>query len=169
MTPVAFFPLAGTTLLAFPHSGLASEGPLQTLGYDPDTWILGPGGDGGICPGTNFLQQDDGSMENAYTWTFGGVSSPDYGAWAECYDSDFVCGIQILLTRTGYYIGQTMDVYVWESDADGNPPPGPDPGNVLCVLAGVHPGEIAHWPEISTHNFQVCCVVFGSPLRRLLA
>jgi len=39
-----------------------------------------------------------------------------------------------------------MDVYVWESNPDGDPAPGPDPGNLICMIAGVDPGPPALWP-----------------------
>jgi hypothetical protein len=130
------------------------------LGFRQDTEIV-ESEDEEICPGTTLLQNDDGSFENGYAWRFSGVLPPEYGSWAECYDTDFVCGIQFLFTQDGYYIGQTMDVYVWESQAEGNPPPGPDPGNVICVLTDIEPGPIAFWPGISAHNVPVCCQTGG--------
>jgi hypothetical protein len=54
-----------------------------------------------------------------------------------------------------------MDVYIWESAVGGNPPPGPDPGNVLCMIPGVSPGPVAFWPSISQHNIQICCETNG--------
>ncbi|MBD3335609.1 MAG: hypothetical protein GF355_08835 [Candidatus Eisenbacteria bacterium] len=107
------------------------------------------------------MRNDDGSFENAYAWSGGGVIPPEYGAFAECYTGDFVCGVQFGFTQIGYYENYTMDVYVWDSNVEGNPPPGPDPGNVLCRLAGVDPGAPAYWPEVSTHDVQVCCAVDG--------
>lgn len=140
---------------------LGASAEPESLGYNDQTEIVPNPGDQDFCPGTVFLQNDDGTFENAYAWRFGGVVPPDYGSWAECYDADFVCGVEFMLTQTGYYIGQDMDVYVWESDPDGSPPPGPDPGNVICVISGVLPGPVAIWPEISTHEIQVCCVAGG--------
>jgi hypothetical protein len=128
------------------------------LGHRLDTEVIE--GDE-FCTGATLLRNDDDHFENGYCWRFGGVVPPDYGSWAECYESDFVCGVQLLFTQIGDYQSETMDVYVWESVADGNPPPGPDPGNVICVLTGVSPGPIAYWPEISTHNVQVCCEAGG--------
>jgi hypothetical protein len=141
----------------------ASPGDQATdLGFREDTKIIESHEDGDFCPGTLLLMTDDGDFENGYCWRFAGVIPPDYGSWAECHESDFICGVQFLLTQTGYYIGQTMDVYVWESAADGNPPPGPDPGNIICVLTNVEPGAIAFWPDISAHNVKVCCETGGS-------
>ncbi|MBD3333917.1 MAG: hypothetical protein GF355_00190 [Candidatus Eisenbacteria bacterium] len=130
------------------------------LGYHDETRII-PSPREEFCPGTTLLQNDDGVFENGYAWRTGGVQPPDYGAWAECYDSQFVCGIQFLFTHTGEYEGQTMDVYVWDDAPDGNPSPGPDPGNVVCVLTGIDPGEPAFWPDISEHDIQVCCATDG--------
>jgi hypothetical protein len=134
----------------------------EALGFRTDTVVLPNTGEGDFCPGTVLQQHDDDSFENGYAWRFAGVVPPDYGSWAECYESDFVCGVEFLLTQTGYYVGQTMDVYVWEWDDDGNPPPGPDPGNVICMLTGVAPGPIAMWPEISVHDIRVCCPTGGA-------
>ena len=132
----------------------------RSLGYSESTVIV-PAPEGEVCPGTTLLQQDDGDFESGYNWHGAGVQPPDYGSWAERYTSDFVCGIQLLLTQEGFYDGQTMDLYVWESVAEGNPPPGPDPGNALCVIRDVDPGPPADWPSISTHDFQICCPTGG--------
>lgn len=153
------FALWLTGIVSMPLSTPA--GPVEGLGYNDQTEVLPHPDDQDFCPGASFLQNDDGTFENGYAWRYGGTVPPDYGSWAECYEADFVCGIQLMLTQTGYYIGQTMDVYVWESVPEGNPPPGPDPGNALCVLYDVSPGPIAFWPEISSHNIQVCCVTNG--------
>lgn len=146
-------------VLAALLASISSVAAQETAGYREDTRILES--DGEICPGSVLLQYDDGDFENGYTWRFMGIVPPDYGSWATCYESDFVCGIQFLFTQTGYHSGEGMDVYVWESDAVGNPPPGPDPGNVICVILGVVPEQIAFWPEISTHDVQVCCQTDG--------
>jgi hypothetical protein len=151
--------LCAALLLLAPGSAVNPE-PAET-GFSTNTTIIYDGSDGSICPGATLLQWDDESFENGYAWRFMGVVPPDYGSWAECYSSEYVCGIQFLFTQTGYYIGQDMDVYVWEHDADGNPPPGPDPGNVICLIPGVAPGPIAYWPDISAHDVQVCCDVDG--------
>lgn len=145
-------------LLVLPQFASA-EGPTASLGFHPDTQII-PSQDQEICPETTLLQNDDGSIESGYAWRFAGVVPPDYGSWAECYDSEFVCGIQFLFTAN-YQLGYTMDVYVWESVAEGDPAPGPDPGNIICVLPDISPWPIAEWPEISVHDIQVCCEANG--------
>lgn len=158
----ATLPFLVAMLLFLPQWASAEE-PATGLGFRQDTEII-PFQDEEICPGTTLLQNDDGSIEYAYAWRFAGVVPPEYGSWAECYDSEFVCGIHFLFTRgSGDPPGQeTMDVYVWEAVAEGNPPPGPDPGNVICRLTSVSPWPIAEWPEISTHDIQVCCDTGGS-------
>lgn len=107
-----------------------------------------------ICPETSLLQNDDGTFDNAYCWSYTGIEPPEHGAWAECYDSDFVCGVQFVFTQVGDYDGQSMDVYVWE-EAGGIP------GNALCLLSGIQPGPPAIWPDFSEHDVQVCCVTGG--------
>ncbi|MBD3335038.1 MAG: hypothetical protein GF355_05940 [Candidatus Eisenbacteria bacterium] len=132
----------------------------EELGYREDTRII-PGPDEEICPGAILVQNDDGSFENGYSWRFGGVVPPEYGAWAECYDAEYVCGVELMLTQDGYFGEQDMDVYVWDASSEGNPPPGPDPANVLCVLPGIIPDPPAMWPDVSAHDYQVCCLTEG--------
>ncbi|MBU1951066.1 MAG: hypothetical protein KJ927_20310 [Candidatus Eisenbacteria bacterium] len=153
------WPLIILVLAISTPGALAEDGYASELGYWEQTNILLEDED--ICPGTTILQNDDNSFENGYLWSYGGVEPPDYGSWAECYDAEYVCGIQFLFTQIGGFVNQTMDVYVWDYNAEGNPPPGPDPGNVLCMLTDVLPENIAFWPDISTHNVQVCCTTNG--------
>lgn len=151
--------LCAALLLLVPASAVNPE-PAST-GFSGNTTIIDNGTDQDICPGAVLLQNDDGSFENGYTWRSGGQVPPEYGSFAEGYESDFVCGIQFHFTQVGYFMGQSMNVFVWEWDDDGNPPPGPDPGNVICLIPGIVPGPIAFWPEISAHDVQVCCDVDG--------
>lgn len=131
-----------------------AEEPFATLGFTRSTTIVeGPGPDED-CPG-ELVCNWDGTVENAYCWQFGGVVPPDYGAFAECYDHPYVCAAHFYFTGSGYYIGLTMDVYVWEgNDSDG-------PGAVICSLIGVLPGPIAFWPSCSMHTFDVNCETGG--------
>ncbi|MBD3334368.1 MAG: hypothetical protein GF355_02530, partial [Candidatus Eisenbacteria bacterium] len=154
--------LIATVVLAL---GIAVPGVLanenaEELGYREDTQII-HGPDEEFCPGATLTQNDDGSFENGYAWSSAGVVEPDYGSWAECFDADYVCGVQLLFSQVGYYAGQDIDVYVWDVLVDGDPPPGPDPGNVICVLPGVVPDPPAFWPDVSAHDFQVCCLTEG--------
>ncbi|MBD3335037.1 MAG: hypothetical protein GF355_05935 [Candidatus Eisenbacteria bacterium] len=149
--------LAMTASLCLPAS--ANENA-DELGYREDTQIT-EGPDQDFCPGALLIQNDDGSFENGYAWRTFGVAPPDYGSWAECYEAEYVCGIELMLTQVGYFFDQEMDVYVWDAMLDGDPPPGPDPGNVLCVLPGVVPDPPAMWPDISAHDYQVCCATEG--------
>lgn len=156
MTTVLYIIVA--LLFLFPQEAAARD-PTRSLGRRLDTNVRDR--DGEVCPFASPQGNDDGSFENAYAMSHFGVLAPDYGAWAECFEGDFVCGVQLLLTQVGDHNAQTMDVYVWESERAGNPAPGPDPGNVLCVLRGVPCGTIAAWPEISTLEIQVCCSTGG--------
>ena len=85
---------------------------------------------------------------------YGGVVPPDFGAFAECYEGEFeVCSATFDLVQIGSYVGQTMDVYVWD-DAGG------EPGAVLCARFDVDPGPIAFWPSVSRHEIELeagCC------------
>lgn len=137
------------------------ESPATELGFRQDTEIIQGPETELFCPATTLRRHDDNSFENGYCWRFMGVVPPDYGSWAECYEAEYVCAIEFLFTHTGYYIGQTMDVYLWESVADGNPPPGPDPGNVICYLSDVPPGPMGLWPEVSKHDVEICCETNG--------
>lgn len=133
----------------------------EDLGFRTDTEVHWPAEDEDICPGTGLLQHDSDSFTNGYCWRGNGVVPPDYGSWAERYGAEFVCGVQLLFTQMGNFTGQTMDVYLWESNQVGDPFPGPDPGNVICALPGINPGPIAIWPEISVHEIPVCCRTGG--------
>jgi hypothetical protein len=151
--------LLGVCLVVSPLN-VYGENSAIDLGFRKDTQVIQTEDDA-FCPATSFRRNDDGSFENGYVWAGPACIPPDYGAWAEGYTAEFVCGIQFVLTQLGSHEDETMDVYVWESDMDGNPPSGPDPGNVLCVLPGVSPDSIALWPEFSTYNVCVCCETDG--------
>jgi hypothetical protein len=114
------------------------------------TGILVPSGDDNPCPGSTFLLNADGSYENGYAWRYGGIVPPYYGAFAEGYTGGGnVCGVGFFLsTLSGMYFGQNMDVYVWDSD-------GVNPNNVLGMTAGIVPGTIAIWPNISQHDIDI--------------
>jgi len=112
-----------------------------SLGFRQATEIIEGSQTDAYCPATNLRRNDGNSFENNYLWDGDGVSPPDYGSWAESFNADFVCAVQFSFTQIGNHTDQTMDVYVWESGALGNPPPGPDPGNVIVMIPG--PGECA--------------------------
>ncbi|MEZ4648230.1 MAG: hypothetical protein R3E97_05475 [Candidatus Eisenbacteria bacterium] len=100
----------------------------------------------GPC-GTLYLNAD-GTYENAYAWQYGGVTPPNYGAFAERYSTTDVrpCAIVLDLVGVGNQLQQTMDLYAWDA-ADGLP------GLVLGVRTGVDPGSIGIWPDVSRHAF----------------
>ena len=96
----------------------------------------------------------DGEYENGYSWRYGGVVEPYYGAFAECYSgSGSICAVVLDITQVGGFSGQSMDVYVWD-DYLGCP------GNVLCLTPGFVPDEIAYWPAMSRIDVPLssCCV-----------
>lgn len=147
--------LAVIALVGIAH---AAEEPFE-LGSNQNTTIIENNNNDGICPGTDLLQNDNGTFENAIAWGgLGTIEDGYYGSWAECYDPDFVCGIQFLFTQVGDYTGKTMRVLVW--DVVGGPTP--IPGNILCIVPDVDPGPPAYWPEVSTHDVQVCCETGGA-------
>jgi hypothetical protein len=86
----------------------------------------------------------DNSLEGGVCWQYGGIAPPDYGAWAECYQgNEWISEVHFYFTQTGYYVGQTMDVYIWQDDGFGLP------GDVAAAQFGVSPGPIGMWPEIT--------------------
>ncbi len=138
-----------TFLLVVPLSVSAAEHERVYSGTEVVHGTLIDSRDGGC--GT--LQVNaDGSYENGYAWTYGGIVPPYYGAFAECYSGTNVnlCSAVFDLTQVGYQLDNTMDVYVW-ADAGGIP------GDVLCTSFGVQPTPIAFWPSISRHAVPMSC------------
>lgn len=108
-------------------------------------------------PCTLYLHADGGSYETAYSWDFGGVLAPTYGAFAERYIGSFdVCAISLDLTTV---TGETgiADLYVW-ADAAGRP------GAVISVATGFDPGPVAPWPEVSRHVGAISASCAGNPV-----
>lgn len=126
-------PSAAASIVALtgtPGPGIASEEPLR-----------------GEC--RSFLRNDDGTYEDGVAWQLGGVVAPDYGAWAEGYSGEkMISYAYFSFTQTGYQMGQTADVYVWESD-------GENPGNVVSAHLGWDPGPIGFWPTVTEHRITV--------------
>lgn len=144
-------------LAVFALVGLASLALAQPaeLGFNLNTNIVyGPTPDED-CTDAMLDQNDDGTFENGYCWQYGGIVAPDYGSFAECYNNIYVCSVEAGFTQVGNFIGQTIDVYVWE-DAGGIP------GNVLCQVAGVTISSPAFWPSISMHLIDVNCCANGA-------
>lgn len=88
----------------------------------------------------------DGVYDGAYTFQNNGVAPPYWGAFAERYFGCVqVCGLVLdLTTLSGLYQGQTLDAYVWDTDASV-------PGNVLHLTTGIDPGPPTIWPNVSRH------------------
>ena len=153
-----FLAVAGMLLSCLGNVALAL--PLASLGPSENSAVLPPANPRDFCAEATLQQHDDGVFEFAFAWESWGNAPPDWGAWAECYDADFVCGIEFLFSRAyEWWPPALMDVYVWADD--GQAPPNNNPGAVIYLAAGVDPGEIAVWPEISTHQVQVCCPTGG--------
>lgn len=125
-----------------------------------DDWVFNalPRGDGGTmltppsgCEDGAELRLDDNTIENAYAWQFADVQAPDQGAFAVQFPGLIeteLCSVEICLTQTGGFDGQTMDVILW-SDDNGRP------GTVLAVLSGYQPETPAMWPAVSIHSIEV--------------
>lgn len=108
------------------------------------------------CTGTERFDFD-GSFENGYAWSYGGVTRPYYGAFAEAFDlgsAQLNCA-SFWFTDIGKYQHQTMDVYVWDGGVTRLP------GLVLAMVPGVDPGPVAIWPEISRHDVEINVQVPG--------
>ncbi len=114
---------------------------------------VGPGvstSDDGVrtppCDATLLMNGDD-SWENGYAWRYMGVVPPDFGSFAEGYEGvGTVCGVRYhFSTLEHYYLDQTLDAYVHDSD-------GLNPRNVLCVVVGVAIDPPALWPVITVHD-----------------
>jgi hypothetical protein len=141
---VAVLALVGITAVV-----TAAESPFGETGFSRNTTIVeGPSPDGD-CPG-DLVCNWDGTVENGYCWQFGGSVPPDYGAFADCYPAAFICEGHFYFTQTGYYIGQTVDIYVWDVAAGL-------PGNVVCQSLGQSSGPVAFWPSCSEHKFVLNC------------
>lgn len=104
--------------------------------------------------GTQYMNAD-ATYESAYAWAHDGVNGFFLsGCFAEAYaGTGRLCAIDLDLTQVGDQDGQTLDFYIWQ-DSDGVP------GNLLCLGVGRTPGEVARWPEVTRHRFEIdgCCV-----------
>ncbi len=125
-------------------AGAASAADFSSTGVG--VGVLVPSADENPCEGSELFCNDDGGFENGYAWQYGGIVAPDYGSFAEGYNANGTsCGVQLKLTQVGNFVGQSCDVYVWDSD-------GTNPNNVLSVATGVVVSAPAFWPSISPHD-----------------
>ena len=112
------------------------------------------------CPPSALFQNHDGTTENAFTWQFGSIQPPDFGAFAEGYRglAAGVCGTQLLLTRWNEMSGSgTIDLFVWDYDTWCD-----SPGNVLSVTTSVLISGVATWPSISALDLDLNDAVTSS-------
>jgi hypothetical protein len=113
-----------------------------------------PSPDSNPCPPATLALTYDGTAEQGYAWSYGGIVPPYYGAFAECYQySGCVCGIQTGLTGIGYPC-VPLDAYIWEDDSG-------QPGVVLSMTPSLNPCPVATWPNVSTHDFAITPTVVG--------
>ena len=99
----------------------------------------------------------DGTAENGYAWSFGGIDPPYYGAFGEAYDlgpGTVSCGA-FWFSQVGYFNGMPMDCYVWEGGVT-RPPEG-----VICVVPDVVPTNIPFWPDYGQNDVSIGCDVTG--------
>jgi len=125
-----------------------------SLGYSDRTTIVGPGTD--ACASGVLIHDHDGSFEDAYSWQYGGVLSPYYGAIGEAYDlgaGTIACGAYWLTGLYGYEPPMAADLYVWEGGV------GSAPGAVVSMLPSVQFEGIPQWPTIGE-----CDVDLGIPV-----
>ncbi|MCB9465604.1 MAG: hypothetical protein H6682_18085 [Candidatus Eisenbacteria bacterium] len=129
--------------LVTPSAHAANPASSVGLGHGTVGSYQGEGGCGDL------MMNGDGTYENGYTWQYGGVVPPYFGAFAECYPAVApVCAVVLDLTQTGTQFGHLMDVYVWDDDNES-------PGAVSCVITNVDPGPVAFWPSLSRHVIEV--------------
>lgn len=155
---IVFAAVGALALATLGPETVSGEG-MASLPAVTETEILSAGRPD-ICPGATLLQHDDGVFEMGYAWEGWANEAPYWGAWAECYDAEYVCGLEFLFSRAEAWPTGRMDVFVWADD--GAPPPENNPGAVICVVTGVDVGEVAFWPQVSVHPVQVCCLTGGS-------
>ncbi len=112
--------------------------------------LLSPSGNDEPCG--ELVMNADGSYETGYSWQYGGVVPPMYGALAECYQGAVtLCSVDFDFCSIGIEPGR-IDVYAWD-DLAGSP------GNVICAHANVNPGPVAFWPNFSRLrvSMESCC------------
>lgn len=123
----------------------------------PSYPIPAPESEGGGCEGATLFKNHDDSFEGAYSWTFGGVQAPHYGAFAEGFDGTFdLCEARFTFAQVGNQAGQSMDVYVWSDNGTD------DPGAVIALVPDVDPGTVATWPAVSAHSVPLDVLVSGN-------
>ena len=102
-------------------------------------------------------RNDDGSVENGFSWHYYGTRPPYYGAFGEAYDlgpGTVSCGA-FWLTQVGYYDGRPLDVYIWDGGVTR------EPGEVLSMVSGFIPTNVAMWPDCGQNDITLDCDVTG--------
>lgn len=108
------------------------------------------GDDRGTCVNSDLLLHSDGTYENGFSWRYGGVIPPDFGAFAEKYSNvadAVMCAAVFDFSTTGDY-GADMTVFLWDDN-------GGIPGAVRVLKTNVGITGIAFWPEVSRHTIEL--------------
>jgi len=122
-------------------------GDMASLGYSDECTLIHADPDDCWITYSN----NDGSFENGYAWQYAGVVPPYGGAFGEGF-SGGSCGIGVVCARlwvttlSGFYTGQSCDVYIWEGGFDN------EPGAVASMTAGVVLGNVPYWPAIGAND-----------------
>jgi hypothetical protein len=124
-----------------------------SLGYSEETVILPSQEDD--CSDGVLIYNHDGSFENGYSWHFGGIEPPYYGAFGEGYDlgaGSTVCGV-FWFAQMGSYEDIPLDIYIWEGGVSDTP------GDVLVMIPGIVPGNVPNWPSCGQNDVEISCCV----------
>ncbi|MCC7143229.1 MAG: hypothetical protein IT349_14110 [Candidatus Eisenbacteria bacterium] len=90
------------------------EGVQNTAG-EIGRWVVGRRHDDqqGDPPCGELLLHTDGTFENGYTWQYGGVGAPYFGAFAECFEGSYlICNAVLELTGTGFGESTYTDLHI---------------------------------------------------------
>jgi len=140
-------------LMLATSSAVASDAVF--LGQSDETTIVGPGTD--ACASGVLVHNHDGSFENGYTWQYGGVMRPYYGAFGEGYSlgtGTVACGAFWLTTLVGSWPAAS-DCYVWQGGVPSQP------GTVLGVVTDVVFYSIPCWPMVGQCDVDMNIAVTG--------
>jgi len=133
----------------------AGAADFASTGYSEKTVILPSGAEPCVAP---LYVNHDGGFENGFCWQYGGVCPPDYGAFAEGFDMGAWVGwyiecVTLWATSVGYFLGQPLDVYLWEGGV------GEPPGSVHFMITGAYLTNVPSWPMVGQND-----IVFGGSI-----
>jgi len=103
---------------------------------------LEPVGRGGVSGTRAVWMHSDETYESAYAWFGYGCQPPDFGSFAERYETSArLLAVVLDLTGSWYFRVGRADVYVWADD-------GGVPGEVLALEPDVLLGVLPYWPSV---------------------